>query len=55
MMPVQRVDSESSRQVTTPDGMYIFELSETGLLGSGAHGIVRAARHKVTRSSWRSR
>ena len=28
--------------------MYIFELSETGLLGSGAHGIVRAARHKVT-------
>ena len=32
----------------TPDGQYAFELSETGMLGAGAHGIVRAAQNKDT-------
>ena len=33
------------RTTHTPDGQYEFELSEVGLLGAGAHGVVRAARH----------
>lgn len=36
---------QAARTTHTPDGNYAFELSETGLLGSGAHGVVRAARH----------
>ena len=31
------------RTTHTPDGKYAFELSEAGMLGSGAHGVVRAA------------
>jgi hypothetical protein len=37
-----------ARTTHTPDGAYEFELSEVGMLGAGAHGIVRAARHVVT-------
>ena len=45
----------------TPDGMYKFELGALGALGSGAHGVVRLARHiktdemvavKVRRLAW---
>ena len=39
-----RVD-DASRRMHTPDGQYAFDLSETGLLGAGAHGVVRIARH----------
>lgn len=34
-----------ARTTHTPDMQYAFELTEAGLLGSGAHGVVRAARH----------
>ena len=34
----------AARTTHTPDGSYAFELSEAGLLGAGAHGLVRAAR-----------
>ncbi len=44
MLPVQNnVRPPSGRTTHTPDGQYAFELSEAGMLGSGAHGIVRAA------------
>ena len=36
--------SAGSRTTHTPDGLYEFELSPTGMLGSGAHGVVRVAR-----------
>ena len=36
---------QAQRTTHTPDGNYVFELGEYGLLGSGAHGVVRAARH----------
>ena len=36
------------RTTHTPDQMWAFELSDVGLLGSGAHGVVRAARHVET-------
>ena len=38
----------TARTTHTPDRRYAFELSEAGLLGSGAHGVVRAARHVET-------
>ena len=38
----------AARTTHTPDHMYVFELEDAGLLGSGAHGIVRAARHVET-------
>ena len=34
-----------ARTTHTPDMQYAFELTEAGLPGSGAHGVVRAARH----------
>lgn len=37
-----------ARTTHTPDGQYEFEQSEMGLLGAGAHGVVRAARHVRT-------
>ena len=37
-----------ARTTHTPDGTYAFVLSEDGLLGSGAHGVVRAARNIKT-------
>ena len=39
---------QQGRTTHTPCGRYAFELSESGLLGSGAHGIVRVARHVDT-------
>lgn len=38
----------SSEDFFTPDGQYRIEGSEMGLLGSGAHGIVRIAQHVQT-------
>ncbi|KAL1523470.1 hypothetical protein AB1Y20_018408 [Prymnesium parvum] len=37
-----------NRTTHTPDGQYAFDLSATGMLGNGAHGIVRVARHVDT-------
>lgn len=36
------------RTTHTPDGQYRFDLGETGMLGSGAHGVVRLASHIKT-------
>jgi hypothetical protein len=40
MLPARQ---PTGRTTHTPDGQFAFELSEVGMLGSGAHGIVRAA------------
>jgi len=40
--------SPVARTTHTPDGAYEFELSPTGMLGSGAHGVVRVARDVKT-------
>ena len=37
-----------TRTTHTPDGQYRFDMGETGMLGSGAHGIVRVATHVKT-------
>ena len=41
---------QQQRQPTThtPDGQYAFMRDDAGLLGAGAHGVVRGARHVVT-------
>jgi len=38
----------SESDFLTPDGQYRIECSEMGLLGSGAHGVVRIAQHVQT-------
>jgi len=44
MLPAQsNARQPRGRTTHTPDGQFAFELSEVGMLGSGAHGIVRAA------------
>ena len=44
MLPAQsNARQPTGRTTHTPDGQFAFELSEVGMLGSGAHGIVRAA------------
>jgi len=39
---------EAGRPMYTPDGRYRIDGSEIGLLGSGAHGVVRIAQHVET-------
>jgi len=40
--------TEKRKTPFTPDGLYRFDLGDVGLLGSGAHGVVRAATHVHT-------
>jgi len=41
-------DNAFGRQLLTPDGKYRIDGSEIGLLGSGAHGVVRIAQNVLT-------
>lgn len=43
LQPLQPTGPQTGRTTHTPDGAFRFELMEAGMLGSGAHGIVRAA------------